>query len=37
MKLLVMSAFRELYDGHVVKPIDKNKLLQTLWRLGLIE
>ncbi len=32
----VMTAFRELCDGYLVKPIDKAKLLKYLAELGLI-
>jgi two-component system chemotaxis response regulator CheY len=32
----VMTAFRELCDGYLVKPIDKAKLLKYLTELGLI-
>jgi two-component system chemotaxis response regulator CheY len=33
----VMSAFRELCDGYLVKPIDKAKLIKYLQELGLVE
>jgi two-component system chemotaxis response regulator CheY len=32
----VMTAFRELCDGYLVKPIDKAKLLKYLAELGFI-
>jgi two-component system chemotaxis response regulator CheY len=33
----VMTAFRELCDGYLVKPIDKTKLLKYLREFGLVE
>jgi two-component system, chemotaxis family, chemotaxis protein CheY len=33
----VMTAFREMCDGYLVKPIDKAKLLKQMRELGLIE
>jgi two-component system chemotaxis response regulator CheY len=33
----VMTAFRELCDGYLVKPIDKTKLLKHLKEFGLVE
>jgi two-component system chemotaxis response regulator CheY len=33
----VMTAFRELCDGYLVKPLDKAKLLKCLREFGLVE